>query len=819
MAKKILNLNNFSGGLNNTAARRDILDNEFAVLDGLDNEFYGKLVPLGKLTDRTVSGLPTSNTIKDGTGLLHFNTDVKINDTTVVPTEYLAYHDVNNKGIKFIELTTNSGTARNTVAGGTVTIGNGSFAGEVDMFALDGDIRIYGTHNSSETEATFSLPKIVQRIKYTRNLATATTLQVVKDEVTVNDTFLAPVNVGTTGIYDNTMIKKGGTGSPSATNDSEVFMLADSTTSLGYYSGEYTHVNFTHTLLGDLLNSHDDVTSTNFGGMLCMAYFNGSPTSASQDDESSIVVYKSTSNKIYGLWGTLIYDDKQQSGPTYLGDVKQPTLTENKVRQMHLAFAGRPSKKDRVTGFKIYWALIDSYAVMGQEVSGDVGQRYLLAEVNYEKGVRLTGETGFSKFDIKSIGSTARNHYAFPSTGFGVATIFEGQALSDLSIEEPLLSEKHTAIGRPNTGGKTSTIVNRKLYIGNVQYYDDNNVRKTANDRLMKSNVNDFDFFDADSFIDVEVNDGEDITVLENLSGRLLQYKQNTLYVINVSRDIEFLEGTYEQRGCLKPSHLVKGEGFVSWLNKFGLFMYDGKKLVNLIQSNQTGQNKIKWSDIYNANLKLSYIPSKEQLIIFKKATNLEGKGQVILFDLKSQSFVKETTSGISAQSYQPFVSTNSTNFILDNNGELLTISLDSNNYALKKWADTSCAKKYKANRVLMETKELTFKKPNSPKNLNAVYISGRNGDNLKIQIRVHTDGGNNKNLVDPNTTANNNLLPTSDEMSYKKIDVNQASLKTTASEKVYGYSILLVVVADGDVQSDFELNDMQLVYREMVTK
>ncbi len=60
--------------------------------------------------------------------------------------------------------------------------------------------------------------------------------------------------------------------------------------------------------------------------------------------------------------------------------------------------------------------------------------------------------------------------------------------------------------------------------------------------------------------------------------------------------------------------------------------------------------------------------------------------------------------------------------------------------------------------------------------------------------------------------------MPTSDDMSYKKIVVNNAKLKTTASEKVYGYSVLLTVVADGDVQSDFELNDIQLVYREMVT-
>lgn len=835
MPKKILNINNFSGGLDTLAAPRDLKPSEFSILDGLDNEVFGKLQTIGKIDPVTVSGLPTSNSINNGNGLLHFNTDVKINDASVAATEYVAYHDVNNKAIKFIELGDSSNTNRDTIQGSaTVSTGGNSFTGNVDMSVIDGDLRIYGEHTNNTNAANQSTPKIVQHIKYTRNLAesTDTTLQTTKDSFAVNDLFIAPVNINGSGIYDNTLIKKGSTGSPSAANNSEVFMLSDSSYPISnappYYNTSVTYANYSRNNLATTLQSHSlNTASSKVGGMICIAYFNGSATSVSQDAESSIVVYKSTAAKVYGLWATLVYDDKQESGPTYIGDIYQPTLTENKKRQLHLAFAGRPTDKDRVTGFKIYWGLIDSYNVDNNgKVTGDVGQRYLLAEVNYEQGVRLNGESGFSKFGVASIGASARNEYLFPPNGFSTNHLV-GATLSDLSIEEPLLTEKHTAIGRINTGGKTSTVVNRKLYVGNVQYYDNNNTLQTKNDRLMKSNTNDFDFFDADNFIDVEVNDGEDITVLENLGGRILQFKQNTLFVINVSRDIEFLEGTYEQRGCLKPSHLVKAQGFVAWMNKFGIFMYDNRQMINLIQAKQTGQNKLNWDAIYNDSMQLSYVPFKEQLIVFNKGANTEGKGSVYLYDLKSGSFTKETNSGVSALAYNVYSTTNATNIVSNNDGELLFINLDSsNNYGLHKWSSAKTFKKYKANTILMKTKDFTFGTPSVPKNLNHIYVAAQEGDNIKVMVTPITDGANNGVAVNPNTTASANELPTSSDMSYKKIVVNAPELKTTASQKVYGYSISLVVVDDSDsgntnddVQKEFELHDIQLVYREMLPK
>ena len=162
-----------------------------------------------------------------------------------------------------------------------------------------------------------------------------------------------------------------------------------------------------------------------------------------------------------------------------------------------------------------------------------------------------------------------------------------------------------------------------------------------------------------------------------------------------------------------------------------------------------------------------------------------------------------------------------------NNDGELLFINLDSsNNYELQKWSSGKTFKKYKANTILMKTKDFTFDTPSIPKRLNHIYIAAQEGDNIKVMVTPITDGGNNGVAVNPNTTASANELPTSSDMSYKKIVVNAPELQSTASQKVYGYSVSLVVVDDSnssdtldDLQKEFQLHDIQLVYREMLPK
>ena len=60
-------------------------------------------------------------------------------------------------------------------------------------------------------------------------------------------------------------------------------------------------------------------------------------------------------------------------------------------------------------------------------------------------------------------------------------------------------------------------MLNRRIYIGNVQIKDENNTVKVLSDTILKSRTNRFDSFTLDRRIDVAIGDGDEIVKLISL--------------------------------------------------------------------------------------------------------------------------------------------------------------------------------------------------------------------------------------------------------------------------------------------------------------
>ena len=60
---------------------------------------------------------------------------------------------------------------------------------------------------------------------------------------------------------------------------------------------------------------------------------------------------------------------------------------------------------------------------------------------------------------------------------------------------------------------------------------------------MLKSPIGKYNILPKDNFIDVAINDGDEITALEYFKDKILQFKKRKVFVINVSGDYEFLEG------------------------------------------------------------------------------------------------------------------------------------------------------------------------------------------------------------------------------------------------------------------------------------
>ena len=102
---------------------------------------------------------------------------------------------------------------------------------------------------------------------------------------------------------------------------------------------------------------------------------------------------------------------------------------------------------------------------------------------------------------------------------------------------------------------------------------------------MLRSQVNKYDTFPSDlGLVDVAIRDGESIVKLESFNDRILQFKQRTLYIINVSESVEFLEDTYHFKGIGFPYHAVRTDIGVAFFNQFGCFLYDGRNIIDLLE-------------------------------------------------------------------------------------------------------------------------------------------------------------------------------------------------------------------------------------------
>ena len=81
---------------------------------------------------------------------------------------------------------------------------------------------------------------------------------------------------------------------------------------------------------------------------------------------------------------------------------------------------------------------------------------------------------------------------------------------------------------------KTSVIANNTLYAGNV-YQDGVHYP----DRMLKSPIGKAPLLPSTNFIDVAINDGDDIVSIKFYKDKLLQFKRNKLYIINTSEDYD----------------------------------------------------------------------------------------------------------------------------------------------------------------------------------------------------------------------------------------------------------------------------------------
>ena len=496
-------------------------------------------------------------------------------------------------------------------------------------------------------------------------------------------------------------------------------------------------------------------------------------------------------NKLWEYGVAFIYDEKQESLIRTLFDSSASDTTEQDNTNADHSPTVKFYVKARSSAFN---RRITGAVWYAREASGGESANEWTAQIEYDfvKGVSRILQTGK---EVDCIYNATDTQYEFEVANENLLSpnlVDTYQTRTSIFQNEKSIKAKY----------KTAVMVGRRMYIGNVQTIDEDNVKEIKADAMIKTPVNRFDTFPSQNIIEASINDGESIVKLEEFADRILQYKENTLYIINVSKNVEFLEDVYKYKGVKSASAVCKTDFGIAWVNQFGLFLYNGREVINLLE--KKGQKIIKddgsttsWQTYMTNNPMIGYLPKKRQLLIVDD-NDTTGTGQIFIYDLVTRSLVYGSAASIVSQKL--------TNFVNDVNGDLVW-SHTSDTGTMQVWSDTSVAQSAFA----IQTKDVDFNRLGVKKKIYTVYISYK-GDGSALNVKY---GVNGETDINDAFQFNNDNTPLEDKSSAENIESwHVAELKpTNSSEATNIYSFKLFF--SGTAGATFAINDIAIVYKE----
>ena len=476
------------------------------------------------------------------------------------------------------------------------------------------------------------------------------------------------------------------------------------------------------------------------------------------------------------------YDDKENEsllynfGATEANSSNQEVVLPNSTSSYKIGIEAYIDRLDgasfnkRVTGANLYME--------------DDGIPYRVAELRYMKGLRGAWESEYPKADQFDEFDTSGNKSSLIKTD-GLPLLESYEAMNGFPPRTPTLSSKY----------KSAVVMNRQVYIGNI--FQDS---KTYGDRMIKSTTNSFDVFPTEGReIDVVQNDGDEIIKLEAYADRILQFKENVMYLINATRGAEYLEDTFVGKGIVSDSAVCKTDMGIAWVNENGCYFYDGEKVHNLTDSIIDDTD---WQTHITDSSDVIYFPLKNKLIVSS------GSGHLYEF-----SFVTKSWSYSKSK-----LDATKTNFVADIDNDIKYITASG---VLKKWDDS------RSNGVVrILTKDFDFGNPATRKKCFKFYVTYKCSEDSNVRVYYGTNGIDLTGGTDGTEVAVNSKFAGTDTSCYG----SEAGLKTTGdvwkqaelkpSTSINNkYSIQLHFKSESSTTSTFEINDITIVYREKPLK
>jgi len=463
----------------------------------------------------------------------------------------------------------------------------------------------------------------------------------------------------------------------------------------------------------------------------------------------------------YKFFATYVYEGEQESRVISIEedwwDGTGGTGTEKRLYGQFAINNQGIHENKRIKGINIYW----------KENYPPESDYYLLFKSDLAKGTQISG-AGDDWIPWKE----SDNKYIY----------------ADIDIADPPRVETfysmngYVADEDVSARFATAVVANRMTYIGNV---DQGGV--IHGDSMIKSPVNKFDIFPPGRRVDVSIRDGDSIVKLEEYADRILQFKSGKMHLINISQDVEFLEDTFMHKGIQNRAATCKTDYGIAWANENGAYLYDGKRVNNLLERKNIPLITQEQWGAFATNPIVGYSPSTRQIIV-GDSVDTQGSGDIFIYNLITQSWSKGIDSIHDALKGSMMIDWNNDLIYMHGLGDIA------------KWDDSPAAQD-----MNVVTKDLDFGFPSQRKKIHKVHVTYKSGSSVP-DLTYGING---------NATTDTSMV--SGSFAASQSNWIQSSFKPD-SDANSCYSIQLKITGTS-ISKEFAINDISVVYRRKGTK
>ena len=592
MPKRVLTMNDFSGGMNDTTDKRDLAPNEAVTLKNLDPRGKGRLVASTQFasnpTDIGGQGIEDDGAaVPAGYGLFRFSSDYKLSDSsTGFGGEF--YARIDGTDVNVYE----TGTATGWQANIMTSCSNTTPA----FYSGDGNLFCGGSHSDSHPPKS---AYYINRVDFPGVGGAVNERAITQWHHDVGQARTAPVEgtgAGQMAVYSQYAADSSDTDATIGADGLAWVVVITSVAGRGW-----AH---------DWDNDGDDGARTAW----------------------------------IDCAGTWVYNDGSESAMTTL---TIPAITSGAHNNKNIStnaavkiYAMMDSVTDtetdvaqRIRGARLYVRTNTGHSpVIADE------EYYMVAEADWEKGI-----IGESEFDWAP--------WAAATTYGGITQCNTGTIMDPPAVYSYFANNGYAIADIPTNRlvyWKTGTVINSRAYVGNVKING-----RVYPDRILKSPAYQYDIFTENNWIEGLASDGDEIVKLESFADRILVFKKNTVLVMNVSETDEFIESEQKGAGVDVPAAVTSGHFGIAWVNKSGCYMYTGEHIISLLfKKGEKGSaqtiSDTSWSGNISSTPAIGYDGKKRQLIVVWN-TSAANNAYIFSFDTQSWHYTSDLVGGWSS--------------------------------------------------------------------------------------------------------------------------------------------------------------------------